>query len=324
MRGMKLALVVAAFLLPALAMAQVGSVGALSLSIAPSYPRPGSTVTIAPENTLLDLANSTMSISVNGKNIYTGAAKAVQISLGGPGQTTTVGASVTSLGRTYTRTLALKPGDVSLVVEPLATAPALYLGKPLVPLGGSARLVAVADFRTTPASRIDPATLSYAWSVDGTTLIGASGVGRSSVILPSPLAYRSRSVSVVVQSRDGSLVGGDSITLTSQNPVVRLYRNDPLQGIVFDEALRNTYAITSPEISFFAVPYSFTLSSGAPVLAWFLNGGAAEAGPSITLRPEGAGRGRASLLLRSSAGEASAAAELSLTFGESGSTLFGL
>src|SRR3989344_2228793 len=178
--------------------------------------------TLPLDRTLLDLANSTMSISVNGKNIYTGAAKAVQISLGGPGQTTTVGASVTSLGRTYTRTLALKPGDVSLVVEPLATAPALYLGKPLGSLGGSARLVAVADFRTTPASRIDPATLSYAWSVDGTSLIGASGVGRSSVILPSPLAYRSRSVSVVVQSRDGSLVGGDSITLTSQNPVVRV------------------------------------------------------------------------------------------------------
>ncbi|MDO8624324.1 MAG: hypothetical protein Q7R54_03125 [bacterium] len=315
-------------LLPITAFAQfgIGSTEALSLVLSPQYPRPGGTVVVTPQSGLLDLANSTMSISVNGKNVYSGNPKAVAVSLLSVGNTTNIIVSVTSGGKLYSKTLSLKPGDVSLIIEPLASAPALYVGKSLVPQSGTVRIVAVADLRTSPTSRSDPDTLSYTWTVGGATLANASGVGQSSIVLPTPLAYRSETISVVVQNRAGTVMGGDEITLSPQNSTMRLYVNDPLQGILFDRALAGSYTITGSETSIIAIPYSLSISRGLPALQWFLNGRAAESGPIITLRPEGSGRGSASLSVTATpaSGAESISAELSLIFGSLGSNLFGL
>ena len=111
-------------------------------------------------------------------------------------------------------------------------------------------------------------------------------------MVDSPLEYRSSSVSVVVQSQDGTLVGGDTLFAGHwpSDPSVRIYENDPLLGILFDHALSDTYAITGAEDNLYAAPFALPTSSGAPLLQWFLNGDAAQTGDSITLRPTGSGK----------------------------------
>jgi hypothetical protein len=180
--------------------------------------------------------------------------------------------------------------------------------------------------RTARGTQVSPAALSYSWTVDGTQIANASGIGKNAIVVASPLIYRARNVSVAITTQDGTLAGGATLSLDPQQPTMRLYEADPLSGIRFDRALSGTYQLTGTEASLYAAPFSFPTSTGAPALTWFLNSSAAGTEPSITLRSTGSGKGTAHVSVSASAGSfTSAAAELNLTFGSSGSTnLFGL
>ena len=320
-------------LVPVTVFAQALNLGGMGASSAPftmslssSNPEPYSQPFVSFVSTNIDLTNATLSISVNGKNTYQGNVQPVAVSLGAAGSLTTIRATITSNGVPYVQTLSLRPQDVSLVVEPLSSAPPLYPGSPLVPLEGDVRVVAVANLRTVNGVVLNPATLSYSWAVDTAFIANSSGIGRDALIVAAPQEYRSRSVSVTVQSQDGSVVGGASLTIQPSAPTILLYRNDPLLGILFDHALSSSYTLTNAEATLYAAPFSFADSNGAPALQWFLNGSAAQTGPSITLRPTGQGAGIANISVTGSSGPyTTAAASLSLSFGTTtSSNLFGL
>ena len=295
-------------------------------SITPQYPAPNSTATLSVLSSTIDLTSATLAVSVNKKEIYRGSVQSLAIPLGKAGGVVNVKVTISSSGANYTQTLSVQPQDIVLVAEPIASTPPLYLGKASVPLEGSVRVVAIANVQTASGKVLDPATLSYVWTVDDTQLANASGIGKEAIDIDSPLEYRSTSVSVTVQSQDGTLVGGADLSLTASEPVVRVYENDPLLGILFDNALSGTYAINGAEDTLYAAPFSFPISNGAPSLAWFLNGDSVQTGNSVTLRPTGSGQGTASLSLVASAGEMTRATEnLSVSFGAAPSTgLFGL
>jgi hypothetical protein len=320
-----------ALLLPVITSAQsFGGLGdpnsSFSISVTPSYPAPYSKVVLSFLSSSLDLTNATLSVSAGGKNIYKGTVQPVSVTLGRSGSMVNITATISSGGTNYDQTLNLQPEDVALIAEPISSAPVLYPGKPLVPLEGSVRVVAIASLKNAKGSTFDPATLSYAWTVDDTQIANSSGIGKEAIMVASPLQYRSRDVSVVVTNADGSLVGGASLSLLPMAPSVRIYENDPLLGIRFDHALSGGYAIGSSEATLYAAPFSLPTTTGSPLLKWFLNGTAAQTGSSITLRPSGSGQGSAALSLVASAGESTTAtANLSLSFGAKTSiNFFGL
>lgn len=331
MRSRLLFVSIFSLLLPLAATAQsldslAGSGEPFTVSVSPRYPAPHSKATVSLLSTTLDLANATMAVSVGSKQLYQGSIQPVAIPLGRAGSVASVSITVAVAGKPYTQSLVIQPQDVSLIVEPNASIPALYPGKPLVPVEGNARIVAVANIRDASGKAIPASSLSYTWTVDDTQVANASGVGKEAVIVASPLQYRTRSVSVVVRSQNGSLAGGASLSLTPAEPILRVYKNDPLLGILFDHALSGTYQIADTEATLYGVPYSFPLLHGAPRLQWFLNGEGAQTGNSITLRPSGSGEGSASLSVSASTGAgATATAELPLSFstGKS-SNFFGL
>jgi hypothetical protein len=230
--------------------------------------------------------------------------------------------TLTLQGATYTQTLTLVPQEVTLIAEPLSSSHPLYLGKPLIPDGGSVRVVALANLKTAAGKRIDPTQAVYRWSVDDTTLASASGIGKTALLVASPLQYRSRTVSVEVTSQDGSLAGGGSISLNSEQPSVDLYESDPLLGIRFDRALRTSYSLMGAEATLYATPFSFSLLK-LPTLSWTLSGALVQNGPSITLRPTGSGKGSAELILTANNDATTVTQSLNLTFGAS-PNLFGL
>ncbi len=326
--------IIIAIAIPSAALAQfMGGAGdvtdatqAFTASIYPQYPPPNSQATLSVLSSTLDLTDATMSVSINGKGIYQGSVQSLAITLGKAGSVTNVQVNITSGGASNIQTLSIQPEDVALVAEPISSAPPLYPGKALVPLEGNTRVVAMANLQDAKGNAIDPSALSYAWTVDDTQMADSSGIGKDAIVVASPLEYRSSTVSVVVQSQDGTLVGGDTLSLNPSEPSVQIYENDPLLGILFGNALSGNYAINGAEDTLYAAPFSFPTSNGAPLLQWFLNGGLAQTGNSITLRPTGSGQGTASLSLAASAGQSTRAdEELSLSFSAAPSTgLFGL
>lgn len=298
-----------------------------SLSVNPRYPAPFGTAVVTPLSTILDLSVSTMVASVNGTKVYEGNIQPFSITLGAPGTKTEVSVVITSGAKTYTKVLPLVPGDVALVIEPQSSAPPLYPGKPLIPRSGSVRVVAVTDFRSGSGAAISPSTLSYAWTVDDATLQTSSGFGKNSLSVSVPLQHRSRNVTVLVKTADGSQVGGKTLRISGNEPSVRMYESDPLLGVRFERALEDSFSIGESEVSLFGVPYSFGREGGAPTMSWLLNGSEAQLGPSLTLRPQGAGEGSASVSLsaRKTATLEQATAALTLMFGaSSGGGFFGL
>lgn len=321
-----------AFLLPFAASAQaLGGLGGASLdpftlTVSPQYPAPGGEASVSVVSTTLDLTRATLTVSVAGKETYKGAVHSFSVPLGKAGSVTNVKVTIIIDGTNYSKALSLHPQDVVLVAEPIASVPPLYPGKPSVPLEGTVRIVAVASLKGTGGTALNRTFYSYAWTVDGVHMANASGVGKSTIIVDAPLEYRSRDVSVVVTSGDGTLSGGASLTLAAVQPLVRVYEQDPLLGIRFDHALAGTYTMHGSETTLYAAPFHFPTASGAPTVQWFLNGVAAQTGNTVTLRPTGSGQGTASLSLTSSGGtSATALASLSVLFGaKSTGNIFGL
>ncbi len=302
-------------------------VPAVSLSTNPTNPAPYETAVITTTSTVLDLSISTMVASVNGAKTYEGNVQPFSVTLGAPGAKTTVSVVITSGPKKYTQNLVFVPGDVALIVEPQSSAPPLYPGKPLVPLSGNVRVVAVTDFRTAAGVRISPSGLSYTWTIDDAVFQNYSGLGKDSVVASVPLQYRSRTVSVVVKTVDGTQIGEKTVRISGSEPSIRLYENDPLLGPRFERALSGTFTLAGSEVSFFGVPYSFGNGGGSPSMSWLLNGSAAQSGQILTLRPQGAGQGTASVSFSASKSSASenATSALIISFGKSSSGgLFGL
>ena len=315
-------------LLPFSASAQIfpdlGNAASFTLTSLPQYPAPYSKVSLSFLSSSLDLTNTTLTVTANGKNIYQGSVQPVAVTLGKTGSVTQVTATLSSGGAHYSQSLTIQPQDVALIAEPISSSPILYPGKSLVPLEGNVRVVAVANLKNAAGKSSDPSTFSYAWVVDGVQIMNSSGIGKSVIMVASPLQYRGRDVSVAVTTPDGSLVGGASLSLSALEPSIRIYENDPLLGIRFDHALSNQYAIAA-ESTLYAAPFSLPTTNGTPLVQWFLNGNAAQTGNSITLRPTGSGQGTAMLSLTASSGDyIKATANLSLLFGAKSTNFFGL
>ena len=324
MRSLRIALL--ALLLPLAAAAQtIGSTSLLSLSISPQYPLPYGQAVVSVLSPSIDLANATMKVKVAGKEVYQGSVQPVPIRLGKAGSVSTIVVTITSAGASYTQSVTVQPEDVTLIAEPVSSAPAFYPGKPFVPVGGDTRVVAMANFVDAGGKTISPSALSYSWTVDGAAVSSVSGIGKQSLLVASPLQYRSRSVSVNITNQAGGLVGSASLTLSPQDPVVRIYENDPLLGIRSDHALSGSYTIAGSEDTLVAVPFSFPTTGNAPSITWSLDGTKAQTGSTITLRPSGNGQGGATLSVLASSGTALGAMEhLLLSFGAPSSSFFGL
>lgn len=285
-----------------------------TLSVSPQYPLPYGEATVTPISGVLDLSDAVVTAFVNGTAVALSNTRTVTVPLGAAGKAVSVRIVATAGGTRYEKTVVIRPQDVVLVAEPLGTVPPLYAGKASIVSDGEVRLVAIANLvnGTVPLA---PTALSYRWSIDGSLLAGASGVGKSSVTVAAPLPYRTRTVTVSVQNQDGSVTGGASLPLKTTEPLVRIYKKDPLLGIRFDEAVTGEVPLEEAEVSFYGVPYSFPLAGEVPSLSWTLNGSTAKEGSTITLRPSGEGRGTATIGFEAVSGLLRANSRFSLVFG---------
>lgn len=303
--------------------AQFSGADPLSLSISPEYPKPYQTIRVTPSSTLIDLSATTIKLSVNGKLVSTfSGTEDTSVAVGGPGEKTTITLTATTGGKTYKKSLVVIPGDVALVTEPLSTAQPFYKGALLLAPLGQVRVVAIADLRTSSGVRIDPAKLVYTWKFGNQTLEGDSGIGKNILTAVGPQRYRDAVIRVIVTSADGSVVAQESTLLQPTDPVVRIYKTDPLLGTDFTHALLGTYALLSKEESFRAVPFFF---GAHPSLAWTVNGQGSGTAEEVTVRTNGSA-GTASLSLSSSlpATHQSVTNTLGLSFGKgSGTNIFG-
>ena len=276
-----------------LAHAQIGSTAPIYLSLVPEYPRPGSSATVTVRSDTLDLYSSSVTVTVNGAVVEQGSGVVnATFTVGAAGQATNVVATVVSEGRTYTSRLTINPSSVALILEPLTTSHPFYEGGSLVASEGALRVVALPDLRTSAGIPLSPESLVYTWRIGNRVLQAESGIGKNILRANAPIRYRDAVITVTVTPPNQSTVAQSSILITPVDPIVRVYRNDPLLGVDFANALTGTVSLRGTEDGYRAVPYFF---AGLPSIAWSVNGTVNETSNSITLRATGEGEGTAQL-----------------------------
>lgn len=264
-----------------------------TISVSPQYPRPYEVVTVTLKSSLIDLISSNVTISGNGAVLDEGiGVRSASTIMGAPGESVRITAVVVANGQTLTRELVLRPSDVALVMEAATEIHPFYLGASLPAPEGRLRLVALTHFENSSGGVIPKENLIYTWRLGEQVLENESGAGKFVLTASAPIRYRDARVSVTVTTPDKSLAGEASVLVTPVDPLVRIYRNDPLLGIRYEEALAGSVALSGDEETFRVIPYYF---SAPPVLSWTINSIEQNAGADITLRATGGGIGSASV-----------------------------
>ncbi len=294
----------------------------LTVSISPQFPRPYDTVTATVSSTQLDLSAGTIVISVNGKVVGENA-RSASFQVGGAGVKTVISVKVTDAAGTHAGSLTIYPEEVSLMLEPSSTVPPFYKGARMVASEAPVRLVALPNFKTAAGTAIPAGSLVYSWKFGDRVLEAQSGIGRSVLSATAPVRYRDARITVTVSTQDKSLVAQAGTLVTPVDPVMRIYRNDPLSGIDFGTALTGTLGLTESEETFHAVPFFF---ASMPRINWSLNGTDNDTDPDLTVRTTGSTAGTALISARAEGGALSGAeARFTVQFGKTRSTgIFGL
>jgi len=293
-----------------------------SIQTSPLAPTPNDFFSLSITGGSIDISNSKFSIFVNGKFFKKVSGKdSVELLAPDAGKTMFISVVAVSGGHTYKQNISVHPLGLAIVTEPLSSAPPLYMGKSGIPMSGKVRLVAVPDFRTANGTRVDPKTLSYTWRITSSqNMLIDSGIGHSAVIVSmSQLPYRTKTISVLVQNRSDSLVSSRSIDISSTDPSVHIYRDDPLMGILYNKALTGLYSIKTGDVSFTAVSYGLPIDTKVPQITWALSDNQSQTGEKITLRPRGSGTGSEKISVTATSPESyvDTSANFQLLFGDS-------
>ncbi len=320
MQGTALFLIVFGIFFAMPAHAQFRDVEPISFTIQPASPRPYDTIIITPKSNLLNLAASTITVSVNGTVLYEGSGGApIQTTLGASGSSTVIRMTAVSGGETYEKEMTITPTDVALVVEPMSVTPLWYEGAALVAPEGRLRVIAIPDIRTAPNTRIPAEQLSYTWQIGDKTLSAESGIGRSVLTATAAPRYRDAQVSVLVSTVDGAHSARASVTIAAASPEVLVYENDPLLGVNFAHALSGTRTLLGDEETYRVEGFHF---ASRPTFSWNLNGDSAGATNALTVRAVSGG-GRASIEAVGAYANEQAEAAFTLLFGTERRSLFG-
>ena len=228
---------------------------AVVLRANPANPNPGDIVHFTVESPLYDLSQDVISWNVNGRAVAESVGKtSIDEVVSARGDTLDVTVTITDpVWGIASDEIFVVPLQLDILYDaPTYTQP-FYRGRTLPSAGGSVRLQAVAHF-TQGGSRIGDQSITYTWSRNGSALGNLSGLGRSSINVSAPALFGSDTIAVRATAKDGTISATASVRLSSAEPVIQLYEDHPLFGIMFHQALPNQ--VNHPgDVSLAAVPY---------------------------------------------------------------------
>ena len=246
----------------------------LDIQLIPTYPTPFTTMFVELAMYTEDLDSAVIEWLVNDKSIQIGRGfKSFNFKTGGVGESTTVTIKITlSRGAEFSRSFSLTPTGVEMVWEADSYVPAFYKGKALHPRQGRLKVVAMPQFMKN-GSLIDSKKLIYTWSDGFQKYPDQSGYGRNILVIDGHLLRSVEEISVLVREPETGLVAESFLDISTSDPEIVFYRNDPYYGYIFDQALGKIFDLEPQEIEVVAAPYFFTREGSFGLeYSWRLNG----------------------------------------------------
>ncbi len=262
-----------AFALPAYA--QFDAVGGPDLTIVmnPAQPSAKQTVHLTAQSTFMDLTQSEISWYVNGSLVAHGLGVTdTTITAGGYGTATNVSVAATGAEGSASAQTSIRPAQLDLLWDAASYVPPLYRGRTLPSAGAGIHLQALPRFFRSDGSLVPTSNILFTWKRSGTLMQSISGIGKSSVTVDTSAFGDTDTYSVDAQSSDASFSASASVTVPSIQPVLALYEDHPLFGIMYHKAFGATTNVPDSSASFTAVPYFAPTDTAALSFNWTVNG----------------------------------------------------
>ncbi len=295
--------------LPAALHAQMPTVSldGVNTEIEPEAPAPGESVTITLVSFNTDLNAASIVWLVDGKNLTSGIGKKSIVILAPQlGKITNVQAVIMTVeGKEVRKVIPVSSGGVDLVWESKGFVPPFFKGKAPFAYQNPVAVTAIPHLAGPNGVELDPKSLLYTWKVNSKGVPDQSGYGKQTLLIKDDLP-KSSEIELVVTSRVGSLKAASTLTLSPGDPAVSFYEEDPLYGILYNNAIVDLIRLSNQEITIRAVPYSFNLNTTNPLTyVWSVNNlerNDLSTNQSITLRTKGdtEGQSRIGLEVKSS------------------------
>lgn len=149
---------------------------------------------------------------------------------------------------------------------------------------------------------VSPSSLYYRWSKNGVVLGSLSGVNKRSITFTDTVL--SLPIEVKVDIRDGEegeILGTNTIKIKPVAPKLIVVEDNPLYGLMFHNAVKESYTLSGEEINLIALPLFARVSYRlAPALTytWTTNTGEVSRGNKVTYRAPEDTSGSSSIRLR--------------------------
>lgn len=243
----------------------------------PSIPKPGQNVSIQVVSYSTNLNKAVITWTLDGRNVVSQTG-ATTFNFNAPesGQTSRLVITIQKeTGGTISKTIVVNPADVDLIYEAQTYAHPFYKGKKMFTSEAVIKFIALPNFVTSSGNKIADENLVYTWSINGTVQQNASGYGKNTFSTKGTLIERANQVSVEVSAVNSTLKASQSISFRSQQPELVLYENNPILGVVYEQAVGGTFNLERPQVDFEAIPYFFSTNfkdSSTVNFSWTLNG----------------------------------------------------
>ncbi len=284
-------IIAGALFFPTQSRAQIGLPGfehSLSIRMNPLHPSPGDTVSLKVVNIFLDLPKAEIVWRSDGKILAQGrGVDTADIIVGPLGSETVVEVFATTQDGNASGRIVIIPTELDLLVDSDAYTPPFYRGRALPSVGTTVHLEARPHFILKGGARIPSSDIIFAWRKNGEIISDLTGRGKKTALIPIQHLYGNDRISVEAYTEDHLFSNAATIALTPKKPVVMLYQDHPLYGVMYHRAIDPVSTFTQNEVTFAAVPYfSQATSANDPslTLQWKVNG---DAIPSSASNPSG-------------------------------------
>lgn len=248
------------------------SVGGLDISASSDNPIPGQTVKITVRSYSLDINSAKISWVINGVTAKDAiGATVMDVKAPSLGKTLSIKISaVTPEGRSETGTITIGSGSIDLIFETDGYTPPFFKGKISPVYQNAVKITAIPHLANSSGQEYDPKTLIYQWKRNNRAIENQSGYGKQSITLVGDIVPRPYDISVEVWPRDDSTHAKSIAEVSTSEPTIGFYVDDPLYGQLFNRAIDSIIRIGSEkETSILAVPFGFNKpSSGIGSLTW--------------------------------------------------------
>lgn len=251
--------------------------GEITLEVSPEYPLAGQDVTVSLHTRHTDVRKSLITWRINGELITQAYSKNMfTFTAGKTGSVMRITATVEDyLGKQVEVEKMIRVGGLHVVWEGDTYAHPFYEGRTLQSPGATVTIKALPTIINSTGGIHDADDLFYFWTTVHSRTIIDEGRGAHTITTSNNMLFDELNILLVVEDSTGTKRAEQNVHIPNTSPTVQLYKNNPLVGVNYSNAVTGEIGLYDEGVEIVAEPYFMSaVSRNDTVLeyTWIVDG----------------------------------------------------